>query len=198
MVLDLRAEYGNDDIIGYLYMPGTQIDFPIVQARNNSYYLDHNIHKRYDTHGAPFLDYENDVSGGDRNTIIYGHNTRERKFFHEIRYFNGNRQYFNDNRYIIFDTLYEYGVWEVFAFYQTHINFYYIQVDFADDAEFYSLAREMVRRSQHSAGITIAPGDRILTLSTCTNVYDDTRYVLNARLVTDPIRAAEIRAAITE
>ena len=83
---------------------------------------------------------------------------------------------------MIFNTLYEDSVWEVFAFMKTTTDFYYIQVEFEDREEFYDMAREIKERSLYDTGIEIAPEDRILILSTCTNQAQNIRYVLAARL----------------
>ena len=71
----------------------------------------------------------------------------------------------------------------MFAFFKTHISFNYIRVFFRSERDFLSLAAEMKKRSLYDTGIDIKPGDRILTLSTCTNQEQDTRYVLAARMI---------------
>jgi len=107
---------------------------------------------------------------------------RENKMFHAIRYYR-SADYFKKHRFIIFDTLYDNYVWEVFSFYRARTDFNYIKVFFRDDDDFFNLARQMKNMSMYDTGVTVTKEDRILTLSTCTNEDPDTRFVLNARLI---------------
>ena len=87
---------------------------------------------------------------------------------------------------MLFDSLYEDGVWEVFAFFRASIEFYYIQTYFRRRSEYFALISEMKARSMYETGVEIFPTDRVLLLSTCTNETEDTRFVLAARLVPTP------------
>jgi sortase B len=177
---ELRAEYGNDDIVGYLRIAGASIDYPVTHSGDNSYYLHYDIRKNASNAGWIFMDYENDVERDDPNTVIYGHNMRQDIMFHSLRYYQ-SWDYFNNHRYIEFNTIYENHVWEVFSFYRTDTDFPYIQVIFPSDEDFFSLATQMKALSMYDTGVDIKPGDRILTLSTCTNEDEDTRFALSAR-----------------
>jgi sortase B len=128
------------------------------------------------------MDYENDISRDDPNTIIYGHNMKQDIMFHSLRYYQ-SEDYFKNHRYITFNTAYEESTWEVFSFYRSSIYFAYVQVYFSSNDEFFNLAKEMKSRSVYDTGVDIEPGDRVLTLSTCTNEKEDTRFVVNAKLV---------------
>jgi len=180
----LRAMYnGNEDIIGMLKIPGTVIYYPVAYyAYDNIYYLERNLRKQFSAAGSIFLDYENSVERQDPNTVLYGHQMSFNSMFHTLRYY-ANEEYFYDHRYIIFNTIYEDNVWEVFTFFRAHISFNYIRVFFKSERTFLGLAAEMKERSLYETGIYINSGDRILTLSTCTNEDRDTRYVLAARLI---------------
>ena len=178
--IELRSKYDNEDIVGYLKITGTSIDYPVTHSGDNLFYLHHDIKKQTSEAGWIFMDFENDVENDDPNTILYGHNMRQDIMFHSLRYYQ-SWNYFNNHRYVIFNTIYENHVWEVFSFYRTDTNFQYIQVVFPSDDAFNALASEMKARSMYDTGVDIKPGDRILTLSTCTNESEDTRFVLNAR-----------------
>jgi sortase B len=180
--LEEIAKTNNNDIIGHLKIGGTSVDYFVVQSTDNRFYLEHDIHKNKSSAGWIFLDYENDILKPDKNTIIYGHNMRDDVMFHALRNYQ-DESFFRENKYITFDTLYEDQVWEVFSFYRSHINFNYIQVIFSTDDEFFNLALQMQANSIHKTDITLTKTDRILTLSTCTNESPDTRFVLNARLL---------------
>ena len=128
------------------------------------------------------MDYENSVERQDPNTVIYGHQMSSNSMFHTISYYT-DEDFFNNHRYVIFNTIYEDNVWEVFAFFKTDVSFNYIKVFFRSERDFLKLAAEMTERSMYDTGIEIKTGDRILTLSTCTNQESYTRYVLCARMI---------------
>jgi len=182
----LRREYDNDDIIGYLKIEGTSIDYLVVQSNDNQFYLEHNIHKEADRAGWVFLDYENDVMHDDPNTIIYAHNMRDDVMFHSLRNYT-SKEYFEKHRYVTFNTEYADQTWEVFSFYNVNArSFYYIQVIFPTHDDFVKLLMEMKSRSIYDTGVEVSLDDRVLVLSTCVGGNDrNERYVLNARLVND-------------
>ena len=178
----LRQQYNNDDIMGYLRIDNTSIDYPVLQSDDNEFYLDRGIDKSPNVAGSLFLDYENDVKNEDKNSIIYGHNMKQDIMFHSLRYY-ADKNYYEDHKYVYFDTIYDTGKWEVFAFYMTEESFYYLDVNFPTDEAFLELVGQMKEKSYYDTGVTVDADDRILTLSTCTNITDTTRYVLNAKLI---------------
>ena len=102
--------------------------------------------------------------------------------FHGLRHY---REYvfFRAHPLIIFDNLYDDGTWEIFSFFETSVEFYYIQTCFEDRDEFFAFVMRMKSYSMYETGVEVFPEDRILLLSTCTNQSPDTRYVLAARLM---------------
>lgn len=175
-------KYDNEDIVAYLQIPDTSVEYLVVQKENdNTYYLDHDIENKPNQAGWIYMDYENDILGEDKNTVIYGHNMRQDYMFHSLRYYR-DEAYFKDHRYIYLNTLYDETKWEIFSAYITTTDFYYIQVSFVED-EFENLIAEMKNKSFYNTGVEISKDDRILTLSTCTGRADDERYVINAKLV---------------
>jgi len=186
---ELRETYGNDDIVGYLQIPGTSIDYPVTHSTDNTFYLENDINKNASVAGWIFMDYENNMDNDDPNIVIYGHNMKKDIMFHSLRYYQ-SWDYFNEHRYIIFNTIYENYVWEVFSFYKADVSFPYIQVVFPSENAFFALAAEMKERSMYDTGVDLKYGDHILTLSTCTNEAEDTRFVLNARRL-DPSEIPE-------
>jgi len=178
--------YANEDIVGYLIIDGTSVDYLVVQAKDNEFYLTRNINKVKDSAGWIFMDYENDIKKRNYNTVIYGHNMKADAMFHSIRYYR-TYDYFLKHRFITFNTLYEEGVWEVFSFYKTDVNFDYIRVYYPNDDFFYYMAMAMKQKSMYDTGVEIQKGDRILTLSTCTNETDNSRFALHAKLIVNDV-----------
>jgi sortase B len=182
----IKEGLGNDDVIGYLKIDGTTIDYPVLQSSDNKYYLNRDEYGQASAAGSIFLDYENDIRRSDKNTIIYGHNMNKDYMFHSLRYYN-DYDYYLKHKYITFDTLYANQTWEIFSFYKTDISFNYIKVFFSSQEEFIDLLSEMKSRSVYDTGVDVAPDDLVLTLSTCSNQETDTRFVVNAKLVSQTL-----------
>jgi len=175
-ILALRRQYGNDDIIGYLNIQGTTIDYPVAQGADNDFYLTHNIDKNADAAGWIFLDYQNDIGGSDKNLIIYGHNMKKDYRFHALRNY-ASKSFFEAHPVITFDTLYGECQWRVFTFFVTDTSLNYIEV-FPRDCDRYETLLDTVKSlSMYNTGADVTGDDQVLFLSTCVGV-NDLRYVL--------------------
>ena len=181
---ELIAEYNNDDIVGFLSIEGTSINYPVVQAVDNDFYLDHDIYKKKSAPGWIFLDYENDITRNDPNTIIYGHNMKSDTMFHALRLY-ADESFYRNHKYITFNTLYEDLRWEIFSFCKTDTSFDYIRVFFPDMEIYETMLRKFKDLSIYDTEVEITGSDRILSLSTCTLGNPNARFVLSARLLQD-------------
>ena len=172
----------NPDIVAYLFIEGTGITNVVLQGPDNYFYLHHDMFGDPNVNGSLFVDFRNSPDFSDKNTIIYGHNMNNGTMFHNVRYYTN--RYFLDNhpnvKVITDDTVF---VYEVFSVFSTRVDFDYIQVFFEDDYEFEELLDEITRRDIHNLGIQVTTDDKMLILSTCTNVTQDTRYVVATRLI---------------
>ena len=170
----------NEDIAAWIRIPNTNIDFPVVHCQDNSFYLNHDIMKERAASGALFIDKGNTGRFDDFNTIIYGHNMKDRSMFGELDNFNNTIFFFNnpDGRLFLPDTTY---ILNVFAYLRVNEDDRYIygSISGVDVDEFseYIKANAINYRDTQLSGI-----DRIVTLSTCTNDYADTRMVVLAIL----------------
>lgn len=183
-ITELRREFSNDGIVGYLAIEGTALNYAVAQYTDNEFYLDHDLYGNKNIGGSIFIDYENSVNGLDDNTIIYGHNTVDGSMFHDLMYY-ADKQYFESHPFIYLTTPYEETIWEVFAFYKTGIDFYYIQTSFEDSEQFGGFIKQITEKSIYSSGVRADISDKILTLSTCSNNSGDHRFVLHAKLLSD-------------
>ena len=159
----------NSDTVAWLKVENTNIEFPIVQANNNSYYLTHNFDKKYNVAGWIFADYKNKLDGTDRNIVVYGHNMRNNSMFGSLKDVITEEWYNNEeNKYITFVTENEYQRYQVFSVYQIKTEDYYIQTEFKSN-EFTEFIDTITKRSKKDFGINVSKEDTILTLSTCAN-----------------------------
>lgn len=159
----------NSDTVAWLKVENTNIEFPIVQANNNSYYLTHNFDKKYNVAGWIFADYKNKLDGTDRNIVVYGHNMRDNSMFGSLKDVITEEWYNNEeNKYITFVTEKDYQTYQVFSVYQIQKEDYYIQTEFKSN-EFQEFIDTITKRSKKDFGINVSKEDTILTLSTCAN-----------------------------
>jgi len=181
-IAELREQYNNPDIVGFIEITGTNISYPVVQTGNNVLYLYHDLNWNVSSAGAIFLDYENDLyEFADDSFIIYGHNMRNGSKFHNIRYFR-NADFFRMHTYILLDTPYQETVWDIFSFFHTTIDFCYLTTNFDSRDAFYEFLLELQGRSMFGTDIVLSEDDQILVLSTCAAIGGDNRYVVVARL----------------
>ncbi|WP_240518164.1 MULTISPECIES: class B sortase [unclassified Lysinibacillus] len=174
----------NKNIVGWISVDGTKLNNPILQAENNDFYLDHNFKDRESRAGSVFMDYRNNVQDLNQNTILYGHAMKNSTMFGSLKNYL-NQQYADEHPVIYLDTLYEGYDVEVFAAYETTIDFYYIETEFTSNDTFLKFTDKIQTRSAIEMNIEIGPEDKILTLSTCKDsvLSDDHRFVVQGKLV---------------
>lgn len=173
----------NPDVVAWLKVNNTNIDYAITQTDNNEFYLHNNIYKEKDNNGWLFLDYANRTTEIDDNTIIYGHN----------RYLNGvmfgtlnkvlYKNWYTDpeNQIITFDTLYGSYKYRVFSIYTVVTTTDYITARYYSKEAKLKFLDLIKSRSIYDFGIELDENSKVLTLSTCHS--DTTRLVLHAVLV---------------
>jgi len=179
----LKSQY--KDIYGWIYVPETNINHPIVRCDDNNYYLNHAHTGEYLPIGAIFADLTTkDLVTDNYNTVIYGHNvvsTGQSSMFHDVEKFL-DTEFFNSHNIYIY-TLDGAFIFQPVAIYDTVADDFYFKTVFNTENEFLKFAQEKVSFSNIYTGAYFASGDKMLTLSTCTNGAQDGRYALHAKLI---------------
>ncbi len=176
----------NSDTIGWIRVWGTDINYPVVQTNDNNFYLTHSFDKSYNKAGWIFADYTNSNLKNnqlDENTVIYGHNRQNRSMFGTLS--NTLKKEWRDtekNRYINFSTRDESMVWEVFSTYTIDSENYYIRTSFSSEEEYEKFIKTIIDRSVYNFNVNVTTQDKILTLSSCTNIGEG-RTVVHAKLM---------------
>lgn len=174
----------NPDIYAWIFVEGTDIDYPVVRGDDNSHYLNHAYNGAYSPLGAIFADYRcPDGIGENVNTVFYGHNllTGGSDMFHDVEMFLDGEFFRSTLIYVYtFDGIY---VYQPFAIYQARYDYNYFEVNFDCAEEFFDFATRMKENSRIENDTIFEAGDSILTLSTCTNIEYFTRYALHAKLI---------------
>lgn len=169
----------NNDVVAWIKVNNTKIEYPVVKAKDNSYYLNHNFDKSYNVAGWIFADYRNEFNGTEKNIIVYGHNRRDGSMFGSLKNILDKNWYDDDkNRNIIFATEEKVSTYRVFSVYQIEKEDYYIQTEFKEN-EFEKFIKTLKERSQQDFNEDVNKDSQILTLSTCAN-NNKYRVVLHA------------------
>ncbi|PRS42255.1 SrtB family sortase [Bacillus sp. NMCC4] len=173
----------NNDIVGWINMKDTMIQYPIVQSRDNAFYLTRNYLKNDTRAGSIFMDYRNDVLHDSPNTVVYGHRMRDGSMFAGLTNYL-KKDFFHEHRTFQYDTLYQSYEAEIFAVYETTVDFDYIQTDFQDLGEYAHYLQAVRKKSIYQTKTDVSTDDLILTLSTCDHVLapKNGRLVVQAKL----------------
>lgn len=138
----------NEEVKAWLKVKNTAIEYPIVQAKDNSYYLTHSLDKTYNSAGWIFADYKNKVDGTDKNLVIYGHNRRDGTMFGSLKKILKPDWYNKkENEYIVFETNEGTVIYQVFSVYEIEAEDYYIKTNFKNDNEFEAFINKIKGRS---------------------------------------------------
>jgi len=179
-ITELKAE--NDDTVGWIQVLGTNINYPIVQASDNDYYLTRDFTKEKNKGGWIFLDYRNDINNLSKNNIIYGHRRYNKSMFGTLKNVLTPDWLNNTDNHIIKVSTENYNyLFQVFSIYQTTYETYYLQSDFANDESYLDFLNTIVGRSEYNFNTEVNTDTIILTLSTCHNKED--RLVVHSKLI---------------
>ena len=178
----------NSDIIGWMSIPGTDIDYPVMQTPDREdYYLRRNFDEKYATHGCLYARETCDVFTPGDNITIYGHRMRDRSMFAQLDAYL-NKGFYQEYPYIYFDTLEQMHTYQVMAVFTTTASvgkgFSYHTFENAETPEeFDSFVATCKKLSKYDTGVTATYGDKLITLSTCDYSLTNGRLVVVAKMV---------------
>ena len=171
----------NNETVAWIKVNNTNIDYPVVKADNNDFYLNHSFDKSKNSAGWIFADYRNKFDSTDKNIVIYGHNMRDNSMFGSLKKILDSDWYDNEENINI--TLYTENtkyIYKVFSIYKIKSEDYYIKTEFENDNEFEMFVKNLQKRSIKDFNIDVSGEDDILTLSSCAN-NNKYRVVLHAK-----------------
>ena len=173
----------NKDTIGFIHVPNTNIHYPVVQTKDNSYYLTHDFYQTENNAGWIFMDYRSDIDSIGDNTVIYGHARLDESMFGSLKkVLTTSWQSNRDNYVIFFSTLKENLLFQIFSIYTIKSENYYITPYFRDSEEKRVWILTMQKRNVAPISTTVDVNDKVLTLSTCQNNRGG-RIVVHAKLI---------------
>lgn len=160
----------------WIMVPDTSIDYPLVQYKDNDYYLTHDAYNNESRSGAIFINYANSFDLSDAKTIIYGHNMKNGSMFHDLRYFS-DQEYAASH-----DLLYIYGDNGVIFTYRLICSGEFDRLDSTvydyEDGENMQSTQEYLLSKSDLKYSDFTTNDRLLILSTCINSSSKRRVVV--------------------
>ncbi len=187
----------NPDLVGWVKIDGLDIDLPVVQTKDNDYYLKRNFNKEKSHYGTVFANFNNNIDTLDLNTVLFGHRMHK-----DTQMFTNLREYAKPEGFlkapiIEFNTLYGNYKWKVYAVFITNgssdgdngyvFNYVFPNLLYVDrdqwEKTYGGYVNQINQRALYLTGVDIQPTDRILTLSTCTYEFDNARLVVVARML---------------
>lgn len=178
----------NDDLIGWVSIPGTRIDYPVMQTKDNpDFYQKHAFDKSYSNYGVPYAAENCDADISD-NMVLYGHHMNNGSMFSDLCKYE---DFYKEHKTIYFDTLGGYGEYEVIAAFKTvayaESGFkYYHFVNAESEAAFDEYIAKCKELSLYDTGVSAAYGDKLITLSTCEYSQTNGRMVVVAKKTASP------------
>lgn len=184
----------NPDIYAWITVPGTVIDYPILQhASDNTYYLMHNIDGSYGYPGCVYTENMNSKDFTDNNTVIYGHNMKNGSMFAQLHKFE-DPDFFNENREVLIylpDEVLHYTIFAAHIYDDRHLLYSF---DFTDPEVYQKYLDSIFSTRDMSANIdkdiTVTTDDQIITLVTCIGSQPNNRLLVQA-VLTDREPGAE-------
>jgi len=185
-VIELQKE--NPDIVGWLEIEGTKINYPVLQDNDNEYYMTHNYKKEYTKDGSLFLDKDYNWELPSTNLLIYGHNNLNDKMFHNLLDYK-DESFYKEHPIIRFTTEKEDAEYEVIAVFYSRVYYksetdvfrYYYFINAENEQEFNDYVNNSKHASIYETGKTAECGDQLLTLSTCSYHTEDGRFAVVAK-----------------
>lgn len=167
----------NPDIVGWIYLEGTEINYPVVRGSDNDYYLNKLYDGTPNGSGSIFMDYRNEPNFVDKNNILYGHSMKNGTMFTAIKRFK-NQAYYDEHPVALLMTPEKNYKVEFFTGYIANVeqdawNYYFDTED-----AFQHWLDSSKSKSTFASEVVPTVDDEILTLSTCTYEFDNARYVL--------------------
>ena len=185
--IDINKLYEeNKDIVGWLKIDNTTINYPIMQNINDpNYYLHRDFYKNYSSYGTPYMAKQCNLNSD--NIVIYGHHMKNNKMFGELEKYK-SKDFYNNHKIITFTTLEKEYSYEIFAVFKTTVYTkntfrYYENINFENKKMYNDFINICIDKSLYQTGIKIKDKEKLITLSTCEYSNKNSRLVIVARKI---------------
>ena len=182
-VIDFNAlKEINEDVIAWLELPDSAINYPVVQGADNEYYLEHLFNKEVNHSGAVFMDYRSNSQFKDKFTPIYAHHTNNGSMFYDLERYKDQAYYDTHTMLNLYTETDRYHLYPI-AGRVMDGSTAFIQLEFYDNEEYENYINDLISISTFKSHSYFDINDQIILLSTCTDDYYNSRYVLICKVV---------------
>ena len=183
-----KLQEENSDIVGWLEIEGTSINYPVLQGTDNEYYMTHNYKKQKSKNGSIFLTKDYDWSIPSSNLLMYGHNLNNGTMFQELLKY-AKEEFYKEHPIIRFTTNKEDAEYEIISVFKSRVYYkteknvfrYYFFVNANSEAEYNEFVQNAKKASLYDIDKTAKFGDQLITLSTCSYHVEDGRFAVVGR-----------------
>ncbi len=176
----------NPDLIGWINISGTNINYPVMHTPNwVNYYLTRDFYGQKDKHGALYADEMANLRNPSDNITIYGHRMQDGTMFADLHDYK-SWSFYKEHSIIDFDTIYEKHTYEIFAVFLTTATtdgFAYHQFVDGTEEDFNAYVAKCKELSIYNTGVNVSYGDKLITLSTCEHAFDEGRLAVVAKRI---------------
>ncbi|MCI9136174.1 MAG: class B sortase [Lachnospiraceae bacterium] len=171
----------NPDIIGWIYFENMEISYPIVQGKDNEYYLNHTFYGEENKCGCIFMEVENAADFGDDNSFLYGHNMKDKSMFARLNEFQKKETYEKNPAFYIFTPK---GVFQykIYSCYSTELGGDSFLCRFKNQKEYGKWQKTVADKSLYDTGIAPNQNQKTVTLMTCTSAGARERFLVHGVL----------------
>ncbi|MGI6367566.1 MAG: class B sortase [Anaerolineae bacterium] len=170
------------NIVAWITAQGTSIDYPVMHTDDNDYYLTHLYNGEPNRSGSIYVDYRNSGSFTERNTVIYGHLMKNGTMFNALEEFKAQDFYDTHPTMTLFTPDGDYLI-ELVSGTVENGDREFVRFDLADDESVRQYVQELKARSTFESNVDLQPGDRLVSLLTCSYERANARYMVVGRLV---------------
>lgn len=178
----------NSDVIGWIQISDTNINYPLLQTQNNDYYLTHNYQKEKSQYGSIFLKAECNLLDNNSNLMIYGHNRQDRQMFYSLLNYC-DKSYYEKHKNIQIATLEEENNYSIVTVFKSRVFYedekdvfkYYNYTNFRDEKEYQEFINKSKEIQLYDTGVSAEYGQQLITLITCEYSQNNGRLVVIAK-----------------
>lgn len=185
-----KLQKENRDIMGWLEIKDTNINYPVLQGQDNVFYLSHNYKKEKYINGSLFLDKDFDLTNGSTNYLIYGHRNKKGLMFEDLMKY-AKQDFYENHKKIQFTTNKEDSTYEILAVFYSRVYYkseknvfrYYYFINAESGEEYNDYISNCKKASIYETEVSAKYGEQLLTLSTCEYSQEDGRFVVVAKKI---------------
>ncbi len=177
----------NPDFMGWLQIPGSDIDYPFVRGQDNTHYLKRDFYGKYSESGSVFMDYRNLGNFNDQHSLVYGHNMKNKTMFYNLIKYK-DAEFLAENPLVNLSGLYETKTYKIFSVYEVSADDYEFTLEFENDSAYLNYLKELEALSLHPQNNELTSRQKLLSLVTCS-------YGENSRII---VHAIEMNSDIVD